>query len=233
MPSTVADTNTSALVVEVKRLDPGLVNRTSDYPGLVKGTNVLVTTGGAVATATVSQLKSAGCKVTVLGTIGSAATASTAEQDCVVVDGSVMSPDDCAKAVAGQAVVVHAGRPPTDACCAGALAQGTRNLLEAAAAAGVRAFVYGSSARCCLFVGVGGDAVGVGPAAGGSCVVPSFLRLLHCCQCSGCAWLAAVCCSQDGGRDSVCTAVQQCCWLLPVLGRRCVHDLHAFILFSL
>lgn len=180
MPS-AAGTDTAALVVEIKRLDPGVVNRAGDYPGLAKGTNVLVTTGGAVSTATVSQLQSAGCKVTVVGTTGVATTPSAAALDCVVADGSAMSPENCAKAVASQDVVIHAGRPTSDACHT-ALAQGTRNLLEAAAAAGVKAFVYASSARCCLFLGVGDgvgvgvdgvgvDVVGIGPVAGGYCVL--------------------------------------------------------------
>lgn len=137
MPSEAVDSNTTP-VVEIKRLDPDVANRTSDYPGLAKGTNVLVTTGGVVSVAAVSLLKSAGCEVTVLG----AATA----PDCILVEGSAMNPEACAKAVAGQDVVVHAGRPCPGAA-AGAVAEGTRNLLEAAAAAGVKAFVFRSSAR--------------------------------------------------------------------------------------
>lgn len=129
-------------VVEIKRLDPDVVNRTNDYSGLSKGTNVLVTMGGAVSEATVSRLKLAGCAVTVLGTAGDA----TAQPDCLLVEGSVLSPEACAKAVKGQDAVVHTGRPRPDADTT-VLVEGTRNLLEAATAAGVKAFVYGSSAR--------------------------------------------------------------------------------------
>lgn len=139
---TAAGTNTPQPVVEIKRLDEDVVNRMSDYPGLAKGTNVLATAGGAVSEATVSRLKLAGCTVTVLGAVGGA----TAPPGCILVEGSALSPEACAKAVKGQDAVVHAGRPRPDAGTT-ALVEGTINLLEAATAAGVKAFVYGSSAR--------------------------------------------------------------------------------------
>eukprot|EP00903_Cladosiphon_okamuranus_P011606 g10916.t1 len=128
-------------VIEIKRLDPDVVNRASEYPGLPKGTNVLVTTGGAVSAATVSRLKLAGCNVTVMG----AADGAAASSGCIVVEGSALSPDACAKAVKGKDAVLHAGRPPPGAAKT-AVVDGTRNLLEAASTAGVKAFVYGSSA---------------------------------------------------------------------------------------
>lgn len=137
-----AGTDSSQPVIDIKRLDPDVVNRATEYPGLSKGTNVLVTTGGAVSAATVSRLKLAGCKVTVLAAVGGTA----APSGCVVVEGSALSPDACAKAVKGQDAVLHAGMPRPDAGNT-ALVEGTRNLLEAATAAGVKAFVYGSSAR--------------------------------------------------------------------------------------
>lgn len=199
MLSKATGTDTAEQVVEIKRLDPAVVNRTYNYRGLAKETNVLVTTGGAVSTATVSQLKSVGCKVTVLGTMGAAATTFTATPGCVVMDGSAMNPEDCAKAVAGKDVVIHAGMPTPDACT-GALDQGTRNLLEAAATAGVKAFVYGSSARYglfrCILVGV----VGVGSTAEGSWMVSSLLRLCCCRECWRVARLFSG--SQEGVRRS-------------------------------
>lgn len=142
---TATGTNSSQPVVEIKRLDPDVVNRTAAYPGLSNGTNVLVTIGGGVSEATVSRLKLAGCTVTVLGAIGSV----TAPPDCTIAEGSVLNPEACAKAVKGQDAVVHAGRPPPGAgvVTSAALVEGTRNLLEAATTAGVKAFVYGSSAR--------------------------------------------------------------------------------------
>lgn len=127
-------------MVEIKRLDPGIVNRTREYPGLPRGTNVLVTAGGAVSAATVSLLESAGCTVTVLGV----ARAACAPPNCTLVEGSALSRESCASAVAGQDVVVHAGRPSSR----GAVAEATTNLLQAAAAARVKGFVYASSARC-------------------------------------------------------------------------------------
>lgn len=135
-------------MVEIKRLDPDILNRTHEYPGLPRGTNVLVTAGGAVSEATVSLLKSAGCAVTILGT----ASAATAAPGCSLAAGSAMDREACAKAVEGKAVVVHAGSPP--AASSGAVVDSTRNLLEAAAVAGVRGFVYASSARCCSLSGL-------------------------------------------------------------------------------
>lgn len=128
-------------VLEIKRLDPDVVKKTSEYR-LAGGTKVLVSTGGVVSEAAVSRLKCAGCTVTVLAAAGGA----TAPSDCTVVEGSALSPEACAKAVKGQDAVVHAGRPRPDAGGT-VLVEGTRNLLEAASASGVRAFVYGSSAR--------------------------------------------------------------------------------------
>lgn len=125
--------------MEIKRLDPGVVNRTRDYPGLPRGTNVLVTAGGAVSAATVSLLESAGCTVTVLGV----ARAASAPPNCTLVEGSALSRESCASAVAGQDVVVHAGGPSSP----GTAAEATKNLLQAAAAASVKGFVYASSAR--------------------------------------------------------------------------------------
>lgn len=136
-------TNTPQPVVEIKRLDADVVNRANDYSNLAKGTNVLVTTGGGVSAATMSRLKLAGCTVTVLGAVGGAI---TAPADCILIEGGALNPEACGKAVKGQDVVVHAGRPRADDGPS-ALVQGTRNLLEAATAAGVKAFVYGSSAR--------------------------------------------------------------------------------------
>eukprot|EP00752_Nemacystus_decipiens_P010473 g9331.t1 len=135
------ETDTPQPVLEIKRLDPDVANRTRDYPGLARGTNVLVTTGGVVSDATVTRLKLAGCTVTVLAAAGSA----TDPSDCSVVEGSALSPEACAKAMKHQDAVVHAGRPGPDAGRT-ALVEGTRNLLEAASAAGVKAFVFGSSA---------------------------------------------------------------------------------------
>ncbi|CAM9286164.1 unnamed protein product [Ectocarpus sp. 12 AP-2014] len=138
MPSTDAGEKDATPVVEIKRLDPGVVNRTRDYPGLPRGTNVLVTAGGAVSAATVSLLESAGCTVTVLGVARTA----SAPPNCNLVEGSALSRESCASAVAGQDVVVHAGRPSSP----GSLAEATKNLLQAAAAASVKGFVYASSA---------------------------------------------------------------------------------------
>ncbi|CAM9611686.1 unnamed protein product, partial [Ectocarpus fasciculatus] len=138
MPSTVAGGKDSAPVVEIKRLDPGIVNRKPEYPGLPRGTNVLVTAGGAVSAATVSLLESAGCNVTVLGV----ARAASDPPSRTLVDGSALSRESCARAVAGQDVVVHAGRSSSGA----AVAEATRNLLQAAAASSVKGFVYASSA---------------------------------------------------------------------------------------
>lgn len=140
MTSTPAGTDHDP-VVEIKRLDPDIVNRTHEYPGLPRGTNVLVTAGGAVSEATVSLLKSAGCTVTVLGT----ATAAAAAPGCALAAGSATDREACAKAVEGKAVVVHAGS--LSPASVGAVTEATRNLLEAAAVAGVRGFVYTSSAR--------------------------------------------------------------------------------------
>ncbi|CAN0134569.1 unnamed protein product [Scytosiphon promiscuus] len=138
MPSTLAGTHDPA--VEIKRLDPEVTNRTHGYPGLPRGTNVLVTTGGAVSEATVSLLKSAGCTVTVLGIAAAPTTAS----GCILAAGVAIDREACTRAVEGKAVVVHAGSPP--AAPVEALAEATRNLLDAAAVAGVRGFVYASSA---------------------------------------------------------------------------------------
>ena len=138
-------TNAPQPVLEIKRQDADVVNRTSEYAGLAQGTNVLVTTGGIVSEATVSRLKLAGCAVTVLA----AADGVAAPSGCIVVEGSALTPEACAKAVKGQDAVVHAGRPRPDSAGSSTtvLVEGTRNLLEAASAAGVKAFVFGSSAR--------------------------------------------------------------------------------------
>ncbi|CBN79009.2 NAD dependent epimerase/dehydratase, putative (Partial), partial [Ectocarpus siliculosus] len=140
MTSTDAGEKDATPVVEIKRLDPSVVNRTRQYPGLPRGTNVLVTAGGAVSAATVSLLKSAGCTVTVLGV----ARAASAPPNCTLVKGSALSRESCASAVAGQDVVVHAGRPSSPGAVA--VAEATKNLLQAAAAASVKGFVYASSA---------------------------------------------------------------------------------------
>ncbi|CAM9434353.1 unnamed protein product, partial [Hapterophycus canaliculatus] len=95
---------------------------------------------GAVSEATLSLLNSAGCTVTVFGITSGAITA----PGCILAAGSAMNREACSKAVEGKAVVVHAGRPP--AASSGAAAEATRNLLEAAAVAGVKGFVYASSA---------------------------------------------------------------------------------------
>ncbi|CAN0445015.1 unnamed protein product [Ectocarpus sp. 8 AP-2014] len=140
MTSTDAGEKDATPVVKIKRLDPGVINRTREYPGLPRGTNVLVTAGGAVSAATVSLLKSAGCTVTVLGV----ARAASAPPNCTLAKGSALSRESCASAVAGQDVVVHAGRPSSPGAVA--VAEATKNLLQAAAVASVKGFVYASSA---------------------------------------------------------------------------------------
>lgn len=142
---------TVAPVVEIKRLDPCLSSRIHEceYPGLAKGTKVLVTTGGAIADSAISLLTAAGCNVTILGPSPRPAHAATRETkpEITPVEGSVMSPEACAKAVIGQDVVLHAGRPAADAEARRSAHEGTRQLLSAAAGAGVKAFVFVSSAR--------------------------------------------------------------------------------------
>lgn len=136
-------------VVELRRLDASVANRTHEYPGLANGTKVLVTTGGTIADATISQLSAAGCLVTTLSLL-------EVEQG---VGGVLISPESCMRAVDGQEVVVHAGQV-ADKCSSEVDASrhvvaGTKLLLEAAAAAGsVKAFVFASSARCGCAIGV-------------------------------------------------------------------------------
>lgn len=136
-------------VVEVKRLDPCLSSRIHEYPGLAKGTKVLVTTGGAIADFAISLLTAAGCVVSVLGPSPhpSHVAARDAKPEITLVEGSVASPEACSKAVIGQDVVLHAGRPATAAEACRSTHEGTRQLLSAAAAAGVKAFIFASSAR--------------------------------------------------------------------------------------
>lgn len=119
------------------------MNRKHEYPGLASGTKVLVTTGGTIADATISQLSAAGCLVTTLSLLEATKGG----------EGALIPPESCARAVEDQEVVVHAGRmadrfsSAVDAC--GHVTAGTRLLLEAAAASGsVKAFVFASSARC-------------------------------------------------------------------------------------
>lgn len=143
MASSGARDSTTAPCIEIKRLDPGVVNRTHAYPGLAKGTKVLVVGDGAVGDSARSLLKAAGCQVTALCTAATAA----ATLGCLAVEGSPTIPDACAKAVAGQEVVVHAGGPSCAAEARECVTIGTRNLVEAAAAAGVKGFVFASSVR--------------------------------------------------------------------------------------
>ena len=150
MASSEARGSTATPCIEIKRLDPIVVNRTHEYPGLAKGTKVLVVGEGAVPDAARSLLKAAGCKVTALCTAAAAAT-----PDCAAFEGSPTSSDACAKAVAGQEVVVHAGGSLCVAEAWECVTGGTRNLVEAAAAAGVKGFVFASSVRsgcCCLLL---------------------------------------------------------------------------------
>lgn len=129
----------SSPVIEVKRLDPSVVNRTHEHPGLAKGTRALVTGTGSVRDLTVSQLIAAGCSVAVLGE------ASLVPPGCARVEGSVMSPETCDKAVQKQDFVVHVGLSPSFS--AECLVEGTKNLLKAASAAGVKGFIFASSSR--------------------------------------------------------------------------------------
>ena len=143
MASSGAGGSTQIPCIEIKRLDRGVVGRTHEYPGLVKGTKVLVAGEGAVADSARSLLKAAGCQVTALCTA-----AATTTPDCTVVEGSATSSDACAKAVVGQQVVVHVGGPSCSAALGlECVTSGTRNLLEAAAAAGVKAFVFETPTR--------------------------------------------------------------------------------------
>lgn len=146
-----AATKTSSMipVVEVKRIDPCLSSRIHEYPGLAKGTKVLVTTGGAIADYAISLLTAAGCVVTVLGSSPhpSRVAARDAKPEITLVEGSVASPEACAKAVIGQDVVLYAGRPATASEACRSAHEGTRQLLSAAASAGVKAFIFASSAR--------------------------------------------------------------------------------------
>lgn len=138
--------STSTPCIEIKRLDPGVVNRTHEYPGLAKGTKILVVGDGAVADSARSLLKAAGCQVTALCTTAAAAAAAT--PDCVaVVEGNLTRSGVCVKAVAGQEVVVHAGGPWCAAEARDDVMSGTRNLVWAARAAGLKAFVFASSVR--------------------------------------------------------------------------------------
>lgn len=135
--------STARPCIYIKRLDPAIVNRTHEYPGLAKGTKILVVGDGAVAASARSLLKAAGCQVTALYKSATAA----ATPGCLVVEGSPTSPDSCAKAVAGQEVVVHAGGPSCVAASWECVTSGTRNLVDIAAAAGVKGFVLASSVR--------------------------------------------------------------------------------------
>lgn len=149
-PAAGTGSSNAAPVVEVRRPDPSVASRTHEHPGLAKGTRVLVAggKGGAIADATVSQLLSAGCEVTVFGT----ATVVAATSGCSVMGGGVASREACVEAVAGQEVVVHAGRELSGSGCSvpEGILEGTRNLLDAAASAGVKGFVFASSAGCAV-----------------------------------------------------------------------------------
>ena len=143
MVASEARGSTSRPIISIKRLDPGIVNRSHEYPGLAKGTKILVVGNGAVAASARSLLKAAGCQVTALCTSATAA----ATPGCQAVEGSPMSADSCAKAVVGQEVVVHAGGASCVAEAWECVTSGTRNLVEVAAAAGVKGFVLASSVR--------------------------------------------------------------------------------------
>lgn len=143
------------MVFEMKRIDPSILNRAHEYPDLRRGTKVLVTTGGPVANATVSRLTSAGCIVTVLAAADVPNSVSSTSE-ILVIRGSVMDREVCTKAVDGQDMVIHAGRPTSPTAVEGAgihaktsghLVEGTKNLLDAATMAGVKCFIFLSSAR--------------------------------------------------------------------------------------
>ncbi|CAM9819672.1 unnamed protein product, partial [Discosporangium mesarthrocarpum] len=136
-------TDTDLPVVWVKTIPPDVVDKKKTYPGLPAGTKVLVTVGGFVSDAVVSLLVSNKCKVTTLGERGTNAVGVVES-----AKGSVTSLQCCQRAVAGQEVVIHAARPDPTASRKDAesfIVSGTRNMLEAATAAGVQRFVFTSS----------------------------------------------------------------------------------------
>lgn len=144
------------LEVVIKRIDKDILDKKHAYPGISPGTKVLITMGGAVANATLSRLASAGCNVTVLGKID-ASCSPFDSSEIRIAEGSIDSPEECAKAVEGQDVVFHTGRPgsavtvdvgaKSQSEAARRLVDGTRNILDAAASAGVERFIFLSSAR--------------------------------------------------------------------------------------
>lgn len=158
MPSSSGDTEA---VVVAKRLDTTVVNKTFEYSKLLPSTKVLVTTclapgeagggiGGAVTTATVARLSTTGCRLRVLTCSGDSAYGAGnlgGEVAVEVLEGSVASKADCEKAVEGQDVVVHAVR--CSSVVGVGVVAGTRNVLGAAAAAGVKSLVFVGAARYC------------------------------------------------------------------------------------
>ena len=148
MPQAVTRSRTAVPVIEIRRLDPCVTSKPLTYPGLAKGTRVLVTTGGPIADYVMAIAQSAGCAVTVLGSSPCSAHpasrgANASPREYIVVEGSMTSPESCAKAVIGQELVLHAAAAEASRN----FLEGTKNLLSAAAAAGVKGFVLASSAR--------------------------------------------------------------------------------------